>query len=41
MLFDTHVAHAHFVNQLVDGHALGALERIDNCEPLGPTNFCD
>ena len=41
MLFDAHVAHPHFFNQLVDGHALGALERVDNFEPLGPANFCD
>ena len=39
MLFDPHVAHPHFVHELVDRHALGALEGVDNVKPLGAANF--
>jgi hypothetical protein len=41
MLLDAHVAHLHFVNELVDGHSSAALERVNNLEPLGTANFCD
>ena len=39
MLFDAHVAHAHSFHELVDRHALGALEGVDNVKPLGAANF--
>ena len=39
MLFDPHVAHADSFHELVDRHALGALERVDNVKPLGAANF--
>jgi hypothetical protein len=39
MLFDPHVAHPHFFHELVDRHALGALEGVDNVKPLGAANF--
>ena len=39
MLFDAHVAHAHSFHELVDRHAFGALERVNNVEPLGAANF--
>ena len=39
MLFDPHVAHTHFFHELVDRHALGALQGVDNVKPLGTANF--
>ena len=39
MLFDPHVAHPHFVHELVDRQALGALKGVDNVKPLGAANF--
>ena len=39
MLFDAHVAHLHPVNELVDRHAPGALERIKNFQPLGAADL--
>ena len=41
MLFDTHVAHLHSFNQLVNRHASGPLERVKDFQPLGAANFCD
>ena len=39
MLFDAHIAHAHFFYELIDRHALGALEGVNNVKPLGAANF--
>ena len=39
MLFDAHIAHAHFIHELVNRHALGALEGVNNIKPLGAANF--
>src|SRR5213593_1320358 len=39
MLLDAHVAHAHSVHELVDGHSPGALERVNNLKPLSTANF--
>jgi hypothetical protein len=39
MLLDTHVAHLHLSDELVDRQSLGALERVDNLEPLSAANF--
>ena len=39
MLLDAHVAHLHFPDELVDGKALGALERVKNFQPLGAADF--
>ena len=39
MLFDAHIAHAHFFHELVNRHALGALEGVNNVKPLGAANF--
>jgi hypothetical protein len=39
MLLDSHVAHLHSSDQLVDGEAFGALERVENFEPLGAADF--
>ena len=39
MLFNTHVAHAHSFHELVDRHALGALQGVDNIKALGTANF--
>ena len=39
MLLDAHIAHAHSFHELVDRHALGALEGVDNVKPLGAANF--
>ena len=41
MLLDAHVAHLHFLHQLVDGHSPGALEGVNNFKSLGTTNFRD
>ena len=41
MLLDAHVAHVHFSHELIDRHSAGALERIDNPEPLSAANFRD
>jgi hypothetical protein len=39
MLFDTHVAHFHPCNELVDGQAFGTLEGVKNFEPLSAADF--
>jgi len=39
MLFDAHVTHLHSVNELIDGHPLGALEGVKNFQPLGAADF--
>ncbi len=39
MLFDTHIAHAHFFHELVDRHAFGALEGVNDIKPLGAADF--
>ena len=41
MLFNSHVAHPHFVDELVDRQALGALEGVDNIKALRAANFRD
>ena len=41
MLFDAHVAHAHFFHELVNRHAFGALEGVNNVEALRAANFRD
>src|SRR6267142_6800121 len=41
MLLDAHVAHLHFLHQLVDGHSPGALERVNNFKSLSTANFRD
>jgi hypothetical protein len=40
MLLDPHVAHLHFIDELVNGHALGPLKRIKNFQPLSAANLC-
>ena len=39
MLLDAHVAHLHFRDELVDGESSGALERVQNFQPLGAADF--
>jgi hypothetical protein len=39
MLFDAHVAHLHFLDQLVDGHSSGAFEGVDYFKSLSAANF--
>src|SRR5215813_2710002 len=39
MLLDAHVAHLHFVHQLVDGHSPRAFERINYFKSLSAANF--
>src|SRR5438045_6653622 len=39
VLFDAHIAHAHFFHELVDRHALSALEGVDNINALAAANF--
>jgi hypothetical protein len=41
MLLDAHVAHLHFSDELIYGHASGPLEGINNLQPLGAANFCN
>jgi hypothetical protein len=39
MLFDAHVAHLHFLHQLVDGHSPRAFERVNYFKSLSTANF--
>ena len=39
MLFDAHVAHLHFRDELVHGQTFRALERVHNFEPLRAANI--
>ena len=39
MLFNAHVAHFHLFDELVDGHAAGALKRVKNFQPLGAADL--
>ena len=39
MLLDAHVAHLHFGDELVDREAFGALERVEDFQPLGAADF--
>ncbi len=39
MLFNAHVAHLHFGNELVDGHSFSAFERVKNFQPLGAADL--
>jgi hypothetical protein len=41
MLLDAHVAHFHFVHELVNGQSSGSLERVNDFKPLGTANFGD
>ena len=41
MLLNAHVAHLHFVNQLVDRHSFSAFERVKNFQPLGAADLCE
>jgi hypothetical protein len=41
MLFNAHVAHAHFFHEFVNGHAFGAFERVNDIKALGTANFGD
>src|SRR6266404_8220475 len=40
VLLDAHVAHLHFFDELVNGHAAAAFEGIQNFEPLSPADVC-
>ncbi len=39
MLFDSHVAHLHSRDELIDGQAAGSFERVENFQALGAANF--
>ncbi len=39
MLFDSHVAHLHSRDELIDGQTAGSFERVENFQALGAANF--
>jgi len=39
MLLDAHVAHAHFVDELIDGESASPLKRIQNFKTLCAADF--
>ena len=39
MLFDPHVTHLHFPDELIDRHPFRSFEGIQNLEPLGAAYF--
>jgi hypothetical protein len=39
MLFDSHVAHLHSRNELIDGQAAGSFESVQNFQALSAANL--
>jgi hypothetical protein len=39
MLFDAHVAHPHFLDELIDGESASPFELIENFKTLGASDF--
>jgi hypothetical protein len=40
MLLDAHVAHFHFLDELIDRQAAASFEGVQDFEPLGAAYFC-